>query len=812
MMERIGRNDPCPCGSGKKYKQCCGASVAITPEHAEAHYRLGSTLQDQGRLREAIASYGTAVSLKPDHAQAHNNLGTVFEALGELENAAASYRRALDSSPPSPYFHYNLGSVLQALGRLDDAIVHYDKALSLKPDFAQAHYNLANALKDQDKLPQAIASYGKALSLKPDLAEAHNNLGWVLQAQGHLDDAIASYRKALSLIPAHATTHYNLGTVFRTQGRLEEAAGAFRKVLSSQPDRADVHNDLGNVLNELGQIDAALASYQRALALEEDPEFKMSFAQCIRNVDFIRIDRDVRRLVARALSEPWARPGDLATTGIKLIKLDQGMRECIERAASAWPARPASRELFGPQGPAALSDDPLLRSLLESSPVPDVAMERFLTMARHALLDEAIGAGIDDDPQNDPAAFYCALARQCLINDFVFSPTDDELHRAISLRDRLVVALEAGKAVPPLWVVAVAAYFPLLSLPSAQALLNQRWPESVGALLTQHIAEPLQERQYRDAMPRLTGVEDGVSHSVRQQYEESPYPRWIKLPPPGKALSMDAYLRRRFPYAPRHRFDQGHGLDLLVAGCGTGLESIELARQFQGARVLAVDLSVSSLGYAKRKTLELGLKDIEYAQGDIVKLGSIGRTFDLISSVGVLHHLADPVAGLRELLALLRPGGFMFLGLYSECARRDVVAARRFIAERGYASDAAGIRRCRQDLMSMEDDVPLKQVTSFSDFYVTSECRDLLFHVQERRFTLPRIKEILAGFGLDFVGFLVEPHVMKKYKERFAHDPAGTDLDCWNDFEAAFPNTFAAMYVFLVQKPDARDASAPERE
>ena len=573
---------------------------------------------------------------------------------------------------------------------------------------------------------------------------------------------------------------------------------AYRKALALQPDHADAHHDLGNGLNELGQVDAALASYRHALALEERPEFKASFARCIRNIDFIRIEPEMRRLVTRAVSEAWARPGDLATAAIKLVKRDPGTAECIERASSAWPARPSAEDLFGPSGLATLSEDPLLRSLLQRAPVSDIAMERFLTLARHALLEQAIATPIGGDPQGDPGAFHCALARQCLLNDFVFSTTDDELRRAGLLRERLGAALEAGEAVPALWVAAVAAYFPLLSLASAQALLTRRWPESVGALLVQHIAEPLQEQTYRDAMPKLIRIEDGVSSSVRQQYEENPYPRWIELPPPGAPVSMAAYLRGRFPRSPWQPFDPGNGMDLLIAGCGTGLESIELARRFQGARVLAVDLSLSSLGYARRKTHELGLKNIEYAQADILELGSIGRTFDLISSVGVLHHLADPLAGLRELLPLLRPDGFLLLGLYSERARRDVVAARSFIAERGYVSNAAGIRQCRQDLMSLADGASLKRVTEFSDFYVTSECRDLLFHVQEHRFTLPRIKEILAAFGLELFGFVVEPEVIRKYTQRYPGDPAATDLACWNDFEEAFPDTFAGMYVFFV--------------
>ena len=83
-----------------------------------------------------------------------------------------------------------------------------------------------------------------------------------------------------------------------------------------------------------------------------------------------------------------------------------------------------------------------------------------------------------------------------------------------------------------------------------------------------------------------------------------------------------------------------------------------------------------------------------------MKLASIGRDFDFIDASGVLHHLADPWAGWRMLLSLLRPGGVMQVGLYSELARQNVVAARALIAERGYRPIPDDIRRCREDIMA----------------------------------------------------------------------------------------------------------------
>src|SRR5262249_36781836 len=130
--------------------------------------------------------------------------------------------------------------------------------------------------------------------------------------------------------------------------------------------------------------------------------------------------------------------------------------------------------------------------------------------------------------------------------------------------------------------------------------------------------------------------------------------------------------------------DQQVEQDILIAGCGTGRHATQVAQLYPNARVLAVDISMPSLAYARRKTRELGLRNIEYVQAHILELGTIDRSFDRIESVGVLHHLAEPTSGWRVLVSLLRPGGTMRIGLYSELARRVVTEARARIAARGY--------------------------------------------------------------------------------------------------------------------------------
>jgi len=154
------------------------------------------------------------------------------------------------------------------------------------------------------------------------------------------------------------------------------------------------------------------------------------------------------------------------------------------------------------------------------------------------------------------------------------------------------------------------------------------------------------------------------------------------------------------------------------------------------------------------------------------------------------------MAGWRVLLDLLRPGGFMRLGLYSEVGRRDVVAARSFIAEKGFAPTPDDIRRCRADLLASD----LAGIARYYDFFNTSECRDLLFHVQEHRLTLPAIASFLAGHGLTLIGFDVAPPVVQAFRAKFPSDRSLGNIEHWHRFETDYPDAFSGMYQFWVQK------------
>jgi Tfp pilus assembly protein PilF/2-polyprenyl-3-methyl-5-hydroxy-6-metoxy-1,4-benzoquinol methylase len=738
----------------------------------------------------------TSQTLMPSPAEI-NRLAGLFNA-GHHAETESRARSLLELYPDSGLIWKLLSLSLHMQGK--DPLPALQKTACLLPDDAGVHNNLGNALKQLGRFEDAAASYRRALKSKPDFAMAHVNLGNVLKELGQLDGAAASYRHALTVEPDFADTHNNLGTVLHDLGQLDDAEASYQRAMEIKPDNVAAFNNLANLLLNRGELMAALNLILRSLQLEEGRESRSLFVDCVKRLNFTYVEDSVRNTVIRALSEHWCRPVDLAWAGAGIVKLNPKVGGCMARVAASWPRRLAAQELYGSGGIAVVADDTLLRRILESAPVCGLEMERFLTTVRYTLLVAASDESALWDVAENVLDLYSALAQQCFINEYVFAWTDAEAMQARNLHDSLAAAMESNAQIPVLWPLAVASYFPLNTLPFAGKLLGRPWPRAVDAVLTQQIREPEVERQYRATIPRLTAIDDEVSLQVQNQYEENPYPRWIKAAPAVSTESIDDALRRNFPLSSFRSLGKNSTLDILIAGCGTGQQPIETAQRFREARLLAVDLSSTSIGYAKRKTQELGLSAIEYAQADIMKLGSLGRSFDVIESTGVLHHLADPLAGWQVLMSLLRPGGLMRLGFYSEVARRSVVLARTFIAEQGYGSSAEDIRQCRQKIMDSKIGTAFGFILKTSDFFSTSACRDLLFHVQEHQMTLAGIDVFLRKHNLQLLGFEIESNISSAYKLRFPEDPAATNLANWQIFENENPGTFIGMYQFWVQR------------
>ena len=441
-----------------------------------------------------------------------------------------------------------------------------------------------------------------------------------------------------------------------------------------------------------------------------------------------------------------------------------------------------------------------LQRLCELTILCDPEMERLLTSIRRTLLSRRDNRTMGDRIDGEYLPFVCALATLCFNNEYIFFETQEE---TLSWRQLLHDA-ESGRLNPehrPGLVALLGAYHPLHLLKHAPAAPEgAKYPSEspLGRMLNLQVREPLEEQRLAAEIPKLTAIEDSVSQAVRRQYEENPYPRWvgIRLPAPRPLAEI---LQNISPGIELDPSLNGASPSILVAGCGTGQHPLLTAARFAGSTVLAVDLSLASLAYARRKALETGAESIRFGQADILALGSMTDRFDVIECGGVLHHLRDPVEGWQILLRLLKPGGVMGIGLYSRLARRWINRAKQILTESGRQSDGSSdtIRKLRHELW---DSFP-PAVSGLRDFFTVSGCRDLLFHVQEHQFDLEQVASILRELNLEFLGFQLSPAVTGSFRSRFTEEASLTDLARWKEFEEENPDTFANMYQFYVRKP-----------
>jgi tetratricopeptide (TPR) repeat protein len=355
---KLGRNDPCSCGSGRKFKHCCGqvetpvnrdagqitaaeselirlvgaaryadaergahALLARWPASPQAWLVLGQALWMQGK--DALPALRKAAELLPGDADAQGNLGTALLARGQAAEAQQCYQRALRLRPDFAAGHNNLGSALRDLGELQQAASSYRRALQLKPDLAVAHCNLAHVCRLQGELLEAHAHYSTAAKLQPDLADAHAGLGNTLQDLGRHEQALEAHRRRLELQPNAAEALLCVGNALLDLWRLDEAEICYRRALERRADYAEVHDKLSIALRLQGRADEALASCRRALELNPNlVEALVSAAQfCADRGDFGEAESTFKRATALAPTSPEALAG---IAGLRKMTLADG--------------------------------------------------------------------------------------------------------------------------------------------------------------------------------------------------------------------------------------------------------------------------------------------------------------------------------------------------------------------------------------------------------------------------------------------------------------------------------------------------------
>ncbi|CAM3183124.1 methyltransferase domain-containing protein [Mycobacterium colombiense] len=300
-------------------------------------------------------------------------------------------------------------------------------------------------------------------------------------------------------------------------------------------------------------------------------------------------------------------------------------------------------------------------------------------------------------------------------------------------------------------------------------------------------------------------TEDPRGDGVSRQYD-----RW-EYPPPVTDLAawttnhwdwFDPYWAHRMLWPDR---EYQADLDILVAGCGT-FQAAVLAYMNRGAKVVAIDVSRSALQHHRQLKDRHGLDNLELRLLAVEEVPALSRDFDLIVSSGVLHHTADPLAGLTALGRCLRPDGVLGVMLYAKYGRIGVEMLESAFRDLGLTQDDASVRLVVEAIATLPADHPVRPyLHSARDLTSSGALVDTFLHARQRSYTVDECLQLVDSAGLAFQGWL-------RNAPYYPHDfvaPAGQfqallnrlpDARLWSVMERLQPAN--ATHFFLACRPD----------
>lgn len=799
----------------------------IDSKDADAWYALSNTHGMRGNLDEAEECCRRALALQPDHCEANLNLGNVYFSRGKRDEAVMQYHRVLQINPKHAVAYTNLGNVLSAMGKYAAAAANYQAAIQLNPNLFIAYYNLGNLRMQQAMHDKAANNYRRAVCLKPTEDQLNNikQQGRLLMQLDRLEEAKALFTQICQVHPYDVPSWFTLGTINGKLGDMEEAGNCCRRILAIQPEHSEALVVLGHVYFHHRNLDEARNQYQKALAINPQNTAALNnFGKACQSDDHIQRYVELYRRAIDVLPEPAEAR---AVFGEIIGKsppdgyaswLDKELLECF--LAGGIDDRPLARltahhlrlkykaQLNAGDEPGVIrfmieqiAADGLFRIFLEKTVNPDAALEELLKSVRRELLfkygnESSAGAG--------EIRVMCALAHQCFNNEYVFAVDPEEERRLAHLRNSIeqsAPSLCTSDKDLECKLIVFGMYEQLYSLTCGEHLSRMphaAWSENFRPLLELSLTNLLEEENIKRDIPAIGRIADKTSQIERVQYEENPYPRWLSIPQ-MRRRNIRPVMSQLFPHFAPPPFVDGP-IQMLIAGCGTGKHPFQAA-SYNNVEITAVDISKSSLAYATRMARKYGVKNVRFMQADIMELAGLDKRFHIIECVGVLHHMEDPLGGWRILKNLLVERGIMSIGLYSGLARSRISAARDVIQSEKIFPDRNNIREFRRRILKRELGDRVYDLRNSYDFYSTSECRDLLFHFKEHRFTLPQLSQAIDELNLDFIGFVFDAIKTENlYRAQFPEDVTMTNLALWDQFEHMHPTTFYGMYRFWCQK------------
>ena len=610
---------------------------------------------------------------------------------------------------------------------LSKAIASYSEVYNA----AQSEADLQHHLNSIKNLCSAVPRKHRVF----DLAKSLQAL--VLIDLGEPDNAQLVARQGIARRQDSSQCHHALGHVYLAQHRFTEAQSAFSEAISIAPDSLTYRTSLALCKLRQGNMLAAFNDYRALLSIT--PNNTHVRTQLVIAMQYIRAseynhDLEKLLLVVFGWRDIDLEPVSYLANTLLCLKYD------IAHDTTFMSLHRQNKCYLD-----TIEHDELFHTTLVQSGIRLPQFEQFVAYIRDSLV----------------IALTCQHA---------ISSLQRTLH-SISEYQR-----QSGYLLPPHLIPNELVHNSLDTLDT----------DVQQALTSMYVSAPIFFGQKQTSLVAI----DDIGCQVQAQYESFPYPCWRRLTPQNRS-SYYLALKQHGLRPPSYWRQLDRPLRVLIAGCGTGKHAIQVAKYFSNVQILALDLSATSLAYAREQAIRFGINNIQFTQLDLLELTEHNPHFDVIECSGVMHHSQHPDTMMGNLINQLLPDGVIKLGLYSRIARAQV---SMFRTENPSVND---VHEARQIVLN--DTERYDQIIASPDFWHTSGVHDLLLNRFERQYNLIEVQRLLCQHGCEFINFagLANEH-HRRVTDLFNQNQQ-TLLETWHQYESEHPQLFAGMYQMYIK-------------
>ncbi len=781
----------------------------MTPDLADLNEREEILeLIEQGKLDLLQDMISSLIKLRPEDSELTYMNGWINLNIGKYDNSLHNFRSAVEQKKNSTKYWESFISALiegKHLTEADSYLKMIVEKGARSPTISKIKLRLEtiNSIKGDlnflktdpqrimDMPLQNLIEISFSLFTRDKVSEARGLCKLIQSRFPHhaqnnrLLESIAETKKSKTC-PKNSSELSNAQSAYAARDHTKSIK-ILSKLLAKYPKDVDLLRFFGAIQISSGQYIAGVDALALAIAIKPSDHYSLlNLGAAIKNLDAFPFSENLYKATSLLLKKAqYVRPINVINHALNLIRASPYSRLDIQVVMEDWAQSRLLVELE------TIYHEHLLCQALTAVHLVSAEFELYFTRLRKCLLHNS-----ENLPLNDiTCRVISTLAIQCYLNEYIYDSDVNEEAAIESLEVGIENQIARGDRTNIIQVLILACYQQIRDKPWISGLDKKT---NIDEFLRVHVVEPKTEiRLSKDISARV--ISNKVSGLVSEHYEQNPYPKWTSL-----RLEPEPYRFEQFFSSKSlnfHRpafFDEQREIDILVAGCGTGQECIELASQIRNCRVLATDISLSSLAFAKRKSQEYGIKNIDFLKLDILDIRTLDRRFDLVMCSGVLHHMEEPLRGWKELTSALIDGGLMKVALYSAKARSGFPRLYQSLTSGGSKLSNSELRKFRTRFRdTQKKNYP--EVFNTFDFYNLSEFRDLLVHSTEHRFDIKDIQSMLEILGLRFCGF-ENRKLLRSFLSKFNGKESLDNLEKWDQFEITYPKSFKSMYQFWCQK------------